>query len=534
MLLNGPQTAGVAMSRAGRPKTEEARMSTMYNSDDYFRRPLVAETGFREYDARWIIEPIVKNQVSINYLGLRIVGKSLARLLRDELGSGNEILVGHDFRKYSENAKNALVVGLLEAGMSVVDIGLTTTSGAYFAQFDLDVSCVAMVTASHNCNGWTGIKAGNGFASTFGSEEMDRFRRKTREELNSDSYGKIANSGVYRYVSDIRAKYIDDLVNAWIRRFENLPRLRVAVDTGNGTAGLYVPELLKRLGFEIVEGNVTLDWDFPHYNPDPESIPFLTAVANLVRSSGADIGLCMDGDGDRLGVVDDRGKLIFADKVGLLIAKHLSAVYGTERPIVVDIKSTSLFETELRAPIIWTKTGHSYVKAKVRDSAALAGFERSGHFFFPPPLGRGYDDACVAALALLWAVCSERQTHPSVQISTILARLPMSFSSPNRQPPVPDDQKYRVVDQLSKALVGRAHFVGKKIVKTDLLNGIRITLEDRSWLLIRASSNTPSLVIIAEAFDADGALLEQIDTALRELISELGIEIGVFEPLHKF
>jgi phosphomannomutase/phosphoglucomutase len=505
-----------------------------YNSAGYFTQPLVAPSGFREYDARWVIEPSEHSgETTLNYVGLRRLGASLGRFMQTSLSAGQKIIVGHDYRRYSENVKNALVVGLLEAGMDVTDIGLTVTPGAYFAQFALDIPCVAQITASHNENGWTGIKMGRGFASTFGPDEMAAFRKFALDDLAGPEPAKRVN-GSYAFVPNLASRYIDDLVNSWMPRFEGLPRLRVAIETGNGTAGLFAPEILARLGFDIVPGNITPDWNFPHYNPNPESIPFLKAVEKLVASSGSDIGICVDGDGDRLGVVDDRGILVFSDKIGLLIAKHLETEFGTERPIVIDVKSTSLFETELKTRTVWAKTGHSYVKSTVAQADAIAGFERSGHFFFRPPLGRGYDDACVAALALLWVVCSARKADPETVLSDMLADLPRSFASPNRQPFASDETKYEVVDRIAAELASRDTFAGKKVLDVNLLNGVRITLADRSWLLVRASSNTPNLVIIAETFDNDGSLLRVIDSELRQLITGLDLRIGDFDPLYDF
>jgi phosphomannomutase/phosphoglucomutase len=515
-------------------------VSADYNSASYFLEPLVGPTGFREYDARWVIEPSDRNgNINLNYVGLRQLGNCLGKFMQTELQAGRRIVVGHDYRRYSENVKNALVIGLLQAGMDVTDIGLSTTPGAYFAQFDLGIPCVAMITASHNENGWTGIKMGHHPASTFGPEEMARFRTfalaaVADQPTAASQLAETGTAGSYSFIPGFAARYIDDLVDRWRPRFEGLTRLKVAVETGNGTAGLYVPEILTRLGFEVAPGNVVPDWNFPHYNPNPESIPFLKSVGDLVRASGSDIGICVDGDGDRLGVVDNHGDLAFSDKVGLLIAKHLEAEFGTARPIVIDVKSTSLFESELKTPVVWAKTGHSYVKATVAKADALAGFERSGHFFFREPVGRGYDDACLASLAVLWVLCSARQTQPGITMSDLLAGLPLSFASPNRQPFAGDDRKYEIVDRIAAELGQRTRFAGREIIDINLLNGVRITLDDRSWLLVRASSNTPNLVIIAEVFDQDGALLRVIDRELRELIASLDVELGEFDPLYEF
>lgn len=504
-------------------------MSTTYNSAGYFEEPLLARTGFREYDARWVIQPTGDGTpVGLNYIGVRHLGLHLGRFLTDRLGAGHRIVVGHDFRSYSENVKNALVVGLLQAGMDVVDIGLTTTPGAYHAQFSLDVPCVAMVTASHNENGWTGVKIGHRKASTFGPAEMSLFRDYTLGGLALDGETR---SGSYTFDADARERYVSSLVEDWSARLDGLPRLRVAVETGNGTAGLYAPDLLERLGFEIVRGNVEPDWTFPNFNPNPESVPFLRSVESLVTRSGADLGLCFDGDGDRLGVVDDNGHLVFADRVGLVVASFLEKDGGATGPFVIDVKSTSLYESELSSDIVWAKTGHSYVKAKVAETGAVAGFERSGHFFFSRPLGHGYDDACVAALALLWALCSAKANGPHWRLSEKLASLPRSFSSPNRQPYVSDETKYDVVEKLATHLEKSDTFAGRRIDSVNRLNGIRLELEDRSWLLIRASSNSPNLVIIAETFDEDGTLLRVMDGEIRKAISDVGVQVGPFESL---
>ncbi|WP_256791956.1 hypothetical protein [Terrabacter sp. Ter38] len=504
----------------------------MYNSASYFEKALLAPTGFREYDARWVISPTpTESEIGLNYVGVRELGRHLGTFLRTELLAGSSIVVGHDFREYSENVKNALVIGLLQAGMNVHDIGLTTTPAAYFAQFHLNIDCVAMVTASHNDNGWTGIKMGHRKASTFGPEEMDAFRHRV---LSDEATDGSAASGTYKPEPGVRSAYIQDLVAKWSPRFQGLPRLRVAVECGNGTSGLYAPELLKRLGFDVAEGNVRLDWNFPNFNPNPESIPFLKSVENLVASTDADLGLCFDGDGDRLGVVDETGSLVFSDRVGLLIAKFLQDEEGFTSPFVIDVKSTSLFESELDNEIVWSKTGHSYVKATVAKSGAIAGFERSGHFFFSDPLGYGFDDACVAALVLLWVLIRTRDANPQSSLSALLATAPLSHSSPNRQPRVPDEDKYEAVETLAAYFVGKGTLAGEPIEDVNRLNGVRLTLPGGSWLLIRASSNSPNLVVIAETFDSDGSLLSRIDDDVRSAIQATGLDIGPFESLAEF
>jgi len=492
---------------------------------------LIDPSGFREYDARWRIEssdPAVPP--GLNYRGCQELGQSLAAYLQES--DVSEIIVGHDYRRYSQHVKNALVLGLLLGGMDVRDIGLVPSPGAYFGQFHYGVSAVAMVTASHNPNGWTGIKLGRVPGLTFGPDDMAAFRDVVLGSTHSNE-GRQVVRGSYKSEPGCLDAYVADLVASWTPRFEGLPRFAVALETGNGTGGLYMPTVLEGLGFEVRHGHTELDWRFPNFNPDPESIPFLRSAGELVLSTGAQVGICLDGDGDRLGVVDERGELLFSDRIGLLIARHMEATSEQPLRFVVDVKSTSLFERELRSEVVWSKTGHSYVKATVRESGAIAGFERSGHFFLSSPYGRGYDDAATAALALLWVLAEAQARDAAATLSSLNDALPVTFQSPNRQPAVADSDKYWVVDRISDALTARDQFAGQEVVNRVTINGIRITLQDGSWLLVRASSNTPNLVIVAESLSTE-SVLKEIEVDLRAMLAELQLPIGEFESLHQY
>ncbi len=272
------------------------------------------------------------------------------------------------------------MTGLQAAGITVHDIGLALSPMAYFAQFALDVPAVAMVTASHNDNGWTGVKMGAQRPVTFGPDEMNRLK----EIVLSGAY-RYADGGNYRYVTDFPARYIADLTN----RPKLKRKLKVVAACGNGTAGAFAPEVLEKLGCEVIPLDTNLDFNFPRYNPNPEDMKMLHAMADKVREVGADLGLGFDGDGDRCGVVDNHGEEIFADKIGVMLARDLSKLYPNAT-FVVDVKSTGLFMTD---PVLqsngvkadYWKTGHSYIKRRVTDLKALAGFEKSGHFFFNEP-----------------------------------------------------------------------------------------------------------------------------------------------------
>src|SRR4051812_2655473 len=368
------------------PKPKHALTPNTYA---YESEPLVKPTGFREYDARWLLGK------EINLMGVQALGMGLGTLIR-ELGVRPELVTGHDFRGYSASVKNSLVSGLMAAGCKVHDIGLAVTPMSYFAQFELDVPCVAMVTASHNENGWTGVKMGAHRPLTFGPREMGRLR-----DIVLSGAFKAPGGGSYVYESDIADRYVADF--AFRPKFSR--RIRAVVACGNGTAGAFAPRALTALGVDVVPLDVELDYRFPNYNPNPEDLKMLHAIAAKVRESKADIGLGFDGDGDRCGVIDNRGEEIFADKIGVVVARELSAQHRGSK-FVVDVKSTGLFKTD---PVLqangaltdYWKTGHSYIKQRVNEIGALAGFEKSGHYFFAPPIGRGYDDAIMSATVIL-------------------------------------------------------------------------------------------------------------------------------------
>jgi phosphomannomutase/phosphoglucomutase len=495
------------------------------NSADFFDKPLIKPTGFREYDVRWRLEG--GEEPELNYSGLTVLGKAFGSWLFEHLDGfpkDPQVVVGHDFRSYSQNVKNAFLLGLLSSGAHVVDAGLLVSPALYFAQHHLDIPAGAMITASHNENGWTGVKLAQGLSKTFQPKEVKQLRAIVEDAKFREGAGK------YRTVQGIRERYIADLAD----RIKTQRPLKVVIDTGNGTAGLVTPQAFRRVGFEVVEVHTGLDWNFPHYNPNPEHIKFLKSIGQAVLEAGADLGVGVDGDGDRLGIVDDRGKEVFSDKVGLLLARHLipqAREKGEEPGFVIDVKSTYLFEKLVRplgAEVIWEKTGHSYIKAAVRNKRATAGFERSGHMFFSPPWGRGYDDATLSGL-IFAAMLSEGNKS----LSEILSELPKSYQSPNMQPHTDDRVKYEVVAKL-QAQYEEEFKQGNKLAGVAMdrlitINGIRVQFGDDSWFLVRASSNTPTLVILGESFSSRKRLYEMMDEVFTRLKGFP--EIGEFDQL---
>ncbi|MGJ3263450.1 MAG: phosphomannomutase/phosphoglucomutase [Salinarimonas sp.] len=484
------------------------------NTYAYETTPLVKPTGFREYDARWLFG------TELNLMGVQALGLGIAQLVR-ERGVAPEIVVGHDFRSYSASIKLALVAGLMAGGMRVKDVGLALSPMAYFAQFALDCPCVAMVTASHNDNGWTGVKMGLDRPLTFGPDEMSRLK-----EIVLAGAAPARPGGGYEYVEGFAQAYLDDLAGG-----RSLGRkLKVVAACGNGTAGAFAPLLLERLGCEVIPLDCELDHSFPRYNPNPEDMEMLHALADAVRESGADVGLGFDGDGDRCGVVDETGAEIFADKIGVMLARDLAGLHPNAR-FVVDVKSTGLFMTDpelarLGATTDYWKTGHSYIKARVKQLDALAGFEKSGHFFFGAPIGRGYDDGLVTAIAVLEML----DRNPDRTMSDLYAALPKTWGSPTMSPHCPDEVKYDVVARVTARIEAmRAQgtpIAGASIADVVTVNGVRVTLADGTWGLVRASSNKPELVVVVES-PVSQARLKEMFTAVDAILRE-SPEVGAY------
>jgi phosphomannomutase/phosphoglucomutase len=477
------------------------------NTLAYEQTPLVKPTGFREYDARWLFEK------ELNLMGVQALGLGLGTLLH-EMGVPLELVTGHDYRAYSSSIKLALISGLMAAGVRVHDIGLALSPMAYFAQFALDVPAVAMVTASHNDNGWTGVKMGAQRPVTFGPVEMGQLK-----EIVLSGNFRLAEGGSYRFVEKFGERYLDDLASG-----VTLGRkLKVVAACGNGTAGAFAPQLLERLGCEVIPLDTELDYTFPHYNPNPEDLHMLHAMADKVRESGADVGLGFDGDGDRCGVVDNTGEEIFADKIGVMLARDLSKLYPNST-FVVDVKSTGLFATDPEliargAKADYWKTGHSYIKRRVTDLKALAGFEKSGHFFFNAPIGRGYDDGLLTAVHVLQML----DRNPSKSMADLYADLPKTWGSPTMSPHCADERKYQVVEEVTarfqKLQAEGQAFTGQPIRDLVTVNGVRVTVADGTWGLVRASSNKPELVVVVESPASEARMREMfqaVDAVLRE------------------
>ncbi len=450
-------------------------------------KAIIDSFGFREYDARWLYKK------DINLEGIKNLGKGLGtQIIKHTKKQNPSIVIGHDYRSYSEEIKISLKDGLMSTGCSILDLGLSLSPMVYFAQFNLNSDAVAMVTASHNENGWTGVKMGIKKGLTHAPEEMKELKEITLSEKF------IKGKGTEKQIPNFKKVYKDDLVN----NNKLKKRIKVVVACGNGTAGVFAPEILREIGCDVIELDCNLDWTFPKYNPNPEDLKMLHAISRVVKENNADIGFGFDGDGDRVGVIDNNGNEIFSDKIGLLIARNLAPNHNKSK-FVVDVKSTGLFSTDEilnknDCKTIFWKTGHSHIKRKVHQEKALAGFEKSGHFFFNKPLGYGYDDGINSAIQICHLIENQNK-----MISEIIKELPNTYQSPTMAPFCKDEEKYQVVEEIVKQIKEikeQKIEIDKQPIKDILtVNGIRFSFNDGSWGLIRASSNKPSLVIVTES-----------------------------------
>lgn len=457
----------------------------------------INQTIFRKYDIRGKV-----NKKELNESVIELIGKGFGTYLgRRGITS---IVVGHDYRSYSEKLKNSLVGGLVSTGAHIIDLGLVLTPMLYYAQYHFKVKGGAMVTASHNPNGWSGVKLGSGFSKTMAGDEIQEIYKIIKKEDFRKEQGLVN-------IRPIKDVYIE----AATRRVKIKKPLKVVIECGNGTASFFVSDILKKIGCEVIPIFCKPDWTFPHHTPDPESQKAKKVLADKVKEVGADLGISYDGDGDRLGVVDEKGNNVWSDRLLILFARQvLESRPGSK--IIFDVKCTQALPEDIKKhggmPIMW-RTGHSYIKRKLHEEkAALAG-ERSGHFFLVDEW-YGFDDAVFASLRLI-----EYLSEQDKPFSEILRTTPFFdyIISPTIYIPCSDDKKFQIVEQLVKDF--KKEYGDKNVIDID---GARIKFKD-GWGLIRASSTEPALVLLVEAKNQEK--FEEIKNILKNKLSKYS-EIG--------
>lgn len=433
--------------------------------------PQLTKTMFREYDLRGRESEEELNETSVYH-----IGRGFGKILSDK--HITETIVGHDARSTSESFHAAVVKGLTQSGINVVDIGTVTTPMSYWAQYFLKVKGLVMVTASHNPVGWNGVKLGTDLSKTLLTAEIKELYKIIEEEdyVTAGSQGNVRKE-------DIKEEYIKDLLT----RAKITKKFKVLVNTANGTAGLFAPELLKRTGCEVVEHFTNVDPTYPNYTANPDGTVMMQDTGKQTVTNKCDIGMAFDGDGDRLGLTDELGNTIWPDRYIILLSRLvLSKKPGAK--IVFDVKVSEALPEDIKAhggvPIMW-KTGHSYIKSKLAEEKAAMAGEMSGHIFFVEDY-YGFDDGLFAALKML-----EYLSTQDKPLSEIIASTPYYVSTPTIQVKTTDEEKYKIVEELTEEFIKEGH----KVID---INGARVYMEN-GWGLVRASSNTPTLVLRFEA-----------------------------------
>jgi phosphomannomutase/phosphoglucomutase len=458
---------------------------------------------FRQYDIRGVFGENLDGDVAWR------IGCAYAQAVTREASlrtrGNSQVAVARDCRQSSDLLADALISGLQAGGVDVVDLGMCPTPLLYFALFRLPLAGGIVVTGSHNPPAFNGFKICRGRRPMWG-EDLRRLG-----EAAAQLKARATPTGVARRLR--RHRIIPEYLEWMVAHFTSPDApiasqgsLRVVVDAGNGTVGVVGPDLLRRLGYHVMPLHCEVDGRFPHHHPDPTVLENLEDLRKNVLEGVADLGVAYDGDGDRLGVIDERGEVVWGDRVLILFARHLLQ----ENPGAVcigDVKCSHLFfrDVEQRggAPLMW-KTGHSLIKEKMRETqAALAG-EMSGHFFFADRYF-GYDDAIYATARLLEILRRARASTPGLQFSDLLKDLPLTASTPEIRRPCPDDQKFRVVEALKAYFSSDGRratlddvFPTDQIRDCSFVDGVRITFA-HGWGLVRASNTEPALILRFEA-----------------------------------
>ena len=424
---------------------------------------------FREYDIRGLVdkdltEPVVEK-----------VGRGLGTVVRRD--GGRWIVVGRDCRESSTRFRQALCAGITSTGLSVMDIGIVPTPATYFAAHTLPVDGLAMITGSHNPPEYNGLKIGRGAATFHGSEIQELLKLIERGDFERAPNGKVIEL-------DIITPYTQ-----FIRQTVSVGRkgMKIVVDAGNGTAGVVAVPLFRAMGFEVVPLFCEMDATFPNHHPDPTVPQNLEDLIRTVTREKAEVGLAYDGDADRLGAVDEKGNILWGDQLMILFARSvLKEVPGAA--IVGEVKCSFTLYDEIEArggrPIMW-KTGHSLIKAKMKEEGAELAGEMSGHIFFRNRYF-GFDDGIYSSARLL-----EILSHEKRKLSELLLDVPTTFSTPELRVETVEDKKFEIVRRATEALRRQ----GLRIIDVD---GVRVTFPD-GWGLIRASNTQPLLVLRFEA-----------------------------------
>ena len=467
-----------------RPRTAAAAPPAVARKPAPAPAPAIDPSIFRAYDVRGVVGKTLDRNVA------RMLGRAIGTLMGEQ--GLREIVVGRDGRNSGPELAGALADGLREAGVDVIDLGAVPTPVVYFAAFRFNTGCGVAVTGSHNPPDYNGFKIVVGGETLAEGAIQDLYRRIASGEVTSDGQGGL------RQV-DVAPDYLEKIVSDVLAERS----LKVVVDCGNGIPGEIGPQVLEGIGCEVVPLYCDVDGNFPNHHPDPSDPANLQDLIHAVRQTGADLGIAFDGDGDRLGVVSRSGEIIYPDRLLMLFARDvLSRQPGGT--VIYDVKCSSHLKGQILdaggSPLMW-RTGHSLIKAKMRETQAELAGEMSGHFFFKERW-YGFDDGIYSAARLLEILAGDLHGRSPEEI---FATLPKSVSTPELKVELAEGEHYRFMDQLRE----QAAFEDASVITID---GLRADWPD-GWGLVRASNTTPVLVL---RFEADnGAALKRIQQVFR-------------------
>lgn len=429
----------------------------------------IPDNIFRGYDLRGLVGSEL-NDETVNVLGQAYATWLIERKIYD-------CVVGFDCRNSSPHFRDIIVRALTDAGITVYDIGMTLSQICYFAQYYFRTRGMIMITASHNPKEYNGFKFGTGFSETMLSEDIQEFKA-----LAKSGQFKKRNTKGKHIQKDIKDEYIKDI----LRHVDPIRKFKVVVDSCAATTGVYIPDLLREAGCEVIEQNTKPDGNFPVGTPDPTESEVQERLARRVVKDNADLGFSYDADGDRIGVVDEKGNLIWNDTLITLYAKDILKSLPGSKIIFNTLCSKQVDEVikqEGGIPVIW-KTGHSFIKAKVREERSPFGGELSGHFYFVDNF-YGHDDGAIASMRLLSYL-----TEINKSLSEAIAELPKYVSSPEIKVGCPDEIKFQLVSDKIGADIKKL-YPNVAYVEID---GVRMDTQDE-MLIIRASQNGPYLTV---------------------------------------
>jgi phosphomannomutase/phosphoglucomutase len=448
---------------------------------------------FRQYDIRGVVDQDLTEEAA--YRIARAVATQAATR------KWNKVLLGMDNRKSSPQLREVVVKGLLDSGCEVLDLGVVVTPIFYFAARHLNVNAGLMITASHNPAEYNGFKVLLGENTISGEEIQDLRRLAQSDDFITGSGGKVT-----------RVDIVNDYINMVKAKIQLGPKkIKLVVDCGNGTASFFAPRLFRELGCSVVELYCESDPEFPNHHPDPVAVENCQDLIRVVQEENADLGIGLDGDGDRLGVVDRQGNIIWGDMLMILFWREILPQYpGTD--CIVEVKcSQSLIDEITRLggkPIIY-KTGHSLIKAKMRETGAVFTGEMSGHLFFADEY-YGFDDALYAAGRLLRILSSSNQ-----DITDLLADISKYHATPEIRVKSSDEEKFAVVERVLEYFQSRYQVID--------VDGARI-LFPNGWGLVRASNTGPELIIRCEGRTPED--LEKIKSELFGYLKEISVTIS--------